>query len=276
VAQRRSAFTLIELLVVISIISMLVSFLLPTLGKARQEAMAIKCGAHLRQLGIGMTMYWTTNNAYPPHQWIMTDAAGKETGRIRWFNNMAKSLGGLAVQCCPAVDWEVGRNNSYGYNYKYVGSVRQNVTVPTKPFERFPVTAIEVPGRTIAFADSDGTGWTKAHIDGVNDPAMLGNHGYTLDPTYIPTSAEETFSGPKMDECEPYAWKRYRSYISDRHGGKSNACFVDGHVERLTPMEVYQDNRYWNGFGADDPKRDPHVSHKFEDSPTGEFRYKVD
>jgi prepilin-type processing-associated H-X9-DG protein/prepilin-type N-terminal cleavage/methylation domain-containing protein len=270
VVQRRSAFTLIELLVVVSIISMLVSVLLPTLGKARQEAMAIKCGAHLRQLGIGMTMYWTTNQAYPPHQWIVGDA--KDT-RIRWFNNMAKSLGGMEVQGCPAVDWEVGRNNSYGYNYKYVGSARENATVPTKPFERFPVTSIEVPGRTIAFADSDGTGWTKAHVNGVNDPAMLGNHGYTLDPTYIPESAEHTTSG---GQPERYAWKEFRTYISDRHGGKSNACFIDGHVERVTPVQVYQDNRYWNGLGAEDPARDPHVPYKFAPGTTATFRYKID
>jgi prepilin-type processing-associated H-X9-DG protein len=247
--------------------------LLPTLGKARQEAMAIKCGAHLRQLGIGMAMYWTTNNAYPPHQWVVGDA--KDT-RIRWFNNMAKMLGGLEVQGCPAVDWEVGRNNSYGYNYKYVGSARSSPTSLTKPFEHFPVTGIEVPGRTIAFADSDGTGWTKAHVNGVNDPEMLGNHGYTLDPTYIPERALDAYSGPKMDELEPYAWKWYRTYISDRHGGKSNACFIDGHVERVTPVQVYQDNRYWNGLGAEDLTRDPHVPYRFKAGTTETFRYKID
>ncbi len=271
---RRPAFTLVELLVVVAIVSLLVSVLLPSLGKARQEARTIQCASHIRHLGIGMTMYWTTNQAYPPHQWILTDATGTETGRIRWFDNMARLVGNMKVQSCPMVEeWEVGRNNSYGYNYKYLGSVRDNMECQTRPFERFPVMAVDAPGRTIAFADSDGTGWTKEHVNGVNDPAMLGNHGYTLDPTYIPEHSLQTYSGGVL---EPYAWKDYRTYISDRHGGKSNACFVDGHVERVAPMEVYRDNRYWNGFGADDPKRDPHVSYRFKAGTTATFRYKVD
>jgi prepilin-type N-terminal cleavage/methylation domain-containing protein/prepilin-type processing-associated H-X9-DG protein len=53
----RGAFTLIELLVVISIVALLVSILLPALAKARQSAMAIKCGTQLKQVGLGFNLY---------------------------------------------------------------------------------------------------------------------------------------------------------------------------------------------------------------------------
>lgn len=269
-----AGFTLIELLVVIAVIALLISILLPSLRQAREQAMTVKCGAHIRQLGTGMTMYLHMRNVYPPHQWIFTDAAGKETGRVRWFNVMADIVGNMEVQSCPKVDdWEVGRNNSYGYNYKYIGSGRDNLRSPTRPFERFPVTAIAAPAATIAFADSDGTGWTKAHVNGVNDPEMLGNHGYTLDPTYIPTYSEYTFSGGKQ---ERYAWVNHRTYLSDRHDGKSNACFVDGHVEPVTPARAYRDNSMWNGLGAEDPVRDPHVTVKFWPGTTAAFRYQTE
>jgi len=54
---RRDAFTLIEVLVVIAIVAVLVSVLLPALGKARLQAGALACGARLQQLSVGLALY---------------------------------------------------------------------------------------------------------------------------------------------------------------------------------------------------------------------------
>ena len=54
-------FTLIELLVVISIIALLVSILMPALGKAKQQAKNAVCQAHLRGLGLGLILYLSEN-----------------------------------------------------------------------------------------------------------------------------------------------------------------------------------------------------------------------
>lgn len=56
---RRGGFTLIEVLVVIAIIAVLVSVLLPTLGKARLQARSVACGARLQQLSVGLALYLT-------------------------------------------------------------------------------------------------------------------------------------------------------------------------------------------------------------------------
>ena len=62
----RCGFTLIELLVVISIIALLMSILMPSLGRARELAKKVVCKSNLKQINLAMVMYTYDNNGYFP------------------------------------------------------------------------------------------------------------------------------------------------------------------------------------------------------------------
>lgn len=67
-ASARPAFTLIELLVVVAIIAVLISILLPSLARAREQGRTVKCLSNLKGIGIAMSMYMGENKDWFPFE----------------------------------------------------------------------------------------------------------------------------------------------------------------------------------------------------------------
>ncbi|HUO10427.1 MAG TPA: prepilin-type N-terminal cleavage/methylation domain-containing protein [Phycisphaerae bacterium] len=74
--MRSRGFTLIELLVVVAIIALLIAILLPSLGRAKSNAVRVQCASVLKQWGTVITMYAQENNDYFGLEW--KDAANNK------------------------------------------------------------------------------------------------------------------------------------------------------------------------------------------------------
>ena len=100
VKRSRKGFTLIELLVVVSIIALLVSILLPSLSKAREQSKSVVCAVQMRQYGSAIVYY---GNDYA--EWFPAYAALNEDGsdasnfypECTWVNAIAPYMEGEAI-----------------------------------------------------------------------------------------------------------------------------------------------------------------------------------
>jgi prepilin-type N-terminal cleavage/methylation domain-containing protein/prepilin-type processing-associated H-X9-DG protein len=75
----RRGFTLIELLVVIAIIAVLIALLLPAVQAAREAARRAQCVNNLKQMGLAIANYESSNGAYPMGVLQATPADGCAT-----------------------------------------------------------------------------------------------------------------------------------------------------------------------------------------------------
>jgi prepilin-type N-terminal cleavage/methylation domain-containing protein/prepilin-type processing-associated H-X9-DG protein len=149
--NKRNGITLVELLVVISIIGILVSLLMPGLGKARAYAKRTACAANLHQIDLAMHMYLGANEETYP---CSDDPCYILWPGRKWRPFIKPYLGGKidannpSVLLCPAdkiapVKWE---STSYSYSLAFHHSPEQidNITSDTLILSQVPQKTVNV------------------------------------------------------------------------------------------------------------------------------------
>jgi prepilin-type processing-associated H-X9-DG protein/prepilin-type N-terminal cleavage/methylation domain-containing protein len=289
-ARGARAFTIVELLVVIGILGVLTSILLPSVGRARQQAYTVQCASNLRTFAQAWLMYADANQrvscpARMPGKGSQTPVFYLGDGtqyRPRWYellgavNKIYPCRNPKDIQddswtidnslfLCPAVpNWVNSRNYPYGYNYQFLGNARPK---PDGKWINWPVKSDRIRAdQTVMAADCMGTaaGKPKAsrqgyYVEGSHDPYAMGNKGWALDPPRLTGTSD--YADPERRNPQD------RSGPDPRHNGRLNVGFCDGHVELATPRDLGYavapdgsypvsgggaDNRLFSGTGHDD------------------------
>jgi prepilin-type N-terminal cleavage/methylation domain-containing protein/prepilin-type processing-associated H-X9-DG protein len=256
-----AGFTLIELLVVISIIALLISLLMPAIGKARDTARGAVCASSLRQVFLAFPVYAQENTDHFPvpaapsaavvngvtsssaNEWhvklgetmawggpgvfTMRNTSGTAVKRYGW--NILKCPGEMGSTLQPSLynrtyfEMENGRS-SYVMNFSTLrrnSLDQQYYGIPRKGWNNGPRMPVSQSGRPIILTPSEGP--LVMDISEDSNAYVDGYFGGTYD-SVVATDYNQM----------KYAF---------RHNGAANMLHFDGHV---SPVRHFYDTGVYN------------------------------
>ncbi len=151
---RPGGFTLIELLVVIAIIAVLIALLLPAVQSAREAARRAQCVNNLKQLGLAVHNYISSNDCFPPKEMWPNGAYVGGALISPWTNAWPLSLTPMLEQqpLFNAFNFSMSPLDPYGINLTVAYAQIQALLCPSDS----QGTAPNFPYRTLNYVGNTG------------------------------------------------------------------------------------------------------------------------
>lgn len=252
------AFTLVELLVVISVITILLSLLMPTLASARKQGRMVRELAASRQLGQAYIGYALDHNgSLMPGHFVNSEPALDERGNPlsplevanRWPWRLVRYInyglfGSLLVNeqeeeladraSSIGFTYEVSLYPSFGLNFGNLGG-DQIAPARNLPGWIKKVEEASKPSRLIVFASAGATGPSGVtygywRLSAPTKPYEFSASGWTTEDYHFP------YSGP------PDKW----GWVHPRWDNRAIVSHLDGHSESLAQPELRDMTRWSN------------------------------
>lgn len=250
--MKKKAFTLIELLVVVAIIALLVSILLPALGRARALARNSVCMSNLKGLGSSLALFESESNGMYPKPFYVR---GWAPNQRYWYTVLLGKgyLPSTALVWCPSTSL----NQPPQLYYDQIDDEGYAPFVPRGATEAIGYGATSYTAIGVNWSTPQGTAvpwnvnkWLPDELDWQVDMKLSGNRSdevflfdhirMTTVLSYedmldaMPDDHRDPADGTVGDLAEPYYM--YEDIpnqwygLSIRHGHKTNGLFFDSHV----------------------------------------------
>ncbi len=232
-------FSLVELVVLITIITSVLSLVVPVLYRNRAQAKSVHCADNLRQIGIWTLAYCGSYDGFLPDYesgWV------ERIGSIGDHNLVpgAEPKGPLS---CPSQSFtslkdgvsaaDYWRGSQYGLNQHISSSLQNRFNEYYPEWTQLNIQRISQPSIKVLAADASGGNYYD--IEG-RDPVIAG----------ISRDGVSYVDGLPPNPARPFPYLRHIN-------GSGNFLYLDGHVESKKTWPAFARGpgvpgfRFWNG-----------------------------